>query len=155
MKSHRFFSNIFKPQLLSALVLLSLVLTPLGVAPASGPMAEVIVQAEDMASAEALVLSVGGTVTHELNIIDAVGAQLSPTQLGTLQRMEVVRVYEDGSAQVAGKPGPETFYPGLIDAALLHLDLDPPGAGIQAVLHQLLYHRRRPLHHLAGGDLID
>ena len=34
-------------------------------------------------------------------------------------------------------------------------DVDPLRTGIERVLHQLLHHRRRPLHHLAGGDLVD
>ena len=51
MKNHRSFSNMFKPQFLVALVLLSLVFTPLGAAPTSGPTLGVIVQAQDMASA--------------------------------------------------------------------------------------------------------
>ena len=40
-------------------------------------------------------------------------------------------------------------------AAALQLHLDARGAGVERVLHQLLDHGRRPLDHLAGGDLID
>ena len=36
-----------------------------------------------------------------------------------------------------------------------HLDVDLRGAGIQGVFDQLLQHRGGPLHHLAGGDLVD
>jgi hypothetical protein len=35
-----------------------------------------------------------------------------------------------------------------------HLHAHPPRTGVQAVLEQLLEHRRRSLHHLAGGDLV-
>jgi hypothetical protein len=40
-----------------------------------------------------------------------------------------------------------------LDAARLEADGHRCGAGVQAVLEQLLQHRGRPLHHLAGGDL--
>ena len=39
-------------------------------------------------------------------------------------------------------------------AGLLHLHADVPGAGVQAVLHQLLDDGGGPLHHLAGRDLV-
>ena len=32
--------------------------------------------------------------------------------------------------------------------------IDPRGAGVDGVLHQLLHHRGRPFHHLAGRDLV-
>ena len=38
--------------------------------------------------------------------------------------------------------------------ARLDLHLDAPGAGVQAVLHQLLHHGSRALDDLAGGDLV-
>ncbi len=41
-----------------------------------------------------------------------------------------------------------------LDATLLDLDVDPPGASVQAVLQQLLGHRSRTLDHLAGGNLV-
>ena len=34
-------------------------------------------------------------------------------------------------------------------------DLDPPRAGVERVLHELLHDARGPLHHLAGGDAVD
>src|SRR2546422_7399305 len=37
---------------------------------------------------------------------------------------------------------------------ILDVDADRAGAGIECVLDQLLHHRRGPLDHLAGGDLI-
>ncbi len=39
--------------------------------------------------------------------------------------------------------------------ALIGLDLDPAGAGVYGVLHQLLGRAGRPLHHLSGGDAVD
>ena len=125
MKSYRFFSKVLKPQFLSALVLLSLVLTPLGAVAPAGPMAEVIVQAQDAASAAALVQSVGGTVTHELDIIDAVGAQLSPAQLDMLRGQgQGLRIYPNGQVHAAQGSGtssstPDTAFPRLVDAPIL------------------------------------
>ncbi len=36
-----------------------------------------------------------------------------------------------------------------------NLDADPLGSGVQRILDELLHDRGRPLHHLAGGDLVD
>jgi hypothetical protein len=38
--------------------------------------------------------------------------------------------------------------------ARLDLDADAAGAGVQGVLQQFFHHRGRPVHHLAGGDLV-
>src|ERR1700674_2882753 len=40
-------------------------------------------------------------------------------------------------------------------SSLTRTRLDPARASVERVLHQLLHHRRRPLHHLAGGDTVD
>ena len=55
---------------ITALLLLGLVLIP--VSPPVGPLHEIIVQADDVVTAAALVRDVGGAVTHELGVIDAV-----------------------------------------------------------------------------------
>ncbi len=39
--------------------------------------------------------------------------------------------------------------------AAVGLDLDPPRAGVDGVLDQLLDRARRPLDHLSGGDAAD
>ena len=58
-----------------------------------------------------------------------------------------------GLAEAIGRiPGRESVVQML---PLLHLDLDLGGARVQGVLQQLLHHRGGPLHHLAGGDLVD
>ena len=46
-------------------------------------------------------------------------------------------------------------HPDALLAALLDIDLDQAGTGIQAVLQQLLDHRGRPFDDLTGGNLID
>lgn len=42
-----------------------------------------------------------------------------------------------------------------LDAALLDINLDFRGIGINTVFQQFLHHRGRPLNHLAGGDLVN
>ena len=39
-------------------------------------------------------------------------------------------------------------------AARLDGHFNTPGARVNRVLDQLLHHRRRPLHHFAGGDFV-
>ena len=46
------------------------------------------------------------------------------------------------------------FDPDQLLAAELYDDNDPPGAGVDRVLDQLLDHRCRALDHFAGGDLV-
>ena len=91
-------------------------------APAAPGPAEMIVQAGTMDAAAALVENVGGSITHELGIIDAVGAQLTPAQRDSLEKLDEVEIYQNGAVQVAGKPGPDTFYPTLVRAVQLHED---------------------------------
>ena len=39
-------------------------------------------------------------------------------------------------------------------AAAFDINVNPRGARIKTVLNQLFHHRRGPLHHLAGGNLV-
>ncbi len=41
-----------------------------------------------------------------------------------------------------------------LDAALLDIDIDALGAGVEAVFQQLLDHRSRAFNHLTGGNLV-
>jgi subtilisin family serine protease len=111
-------------------LVLSLALTPLGAAGPAAPMLDVIVQAQDMPTAAGLVQQVGGTVTHELGIINAVGAQMSSNQLITLRNQGVAaRIYANRQVFVAADPEdpraasvvvtPDTAYPRLVDALAL------------------------------------
>src|SRR6266568_5649853 len=84
-----------------------------------------IVQAKDLASAAQAVRSVGGTITHELAIINAVGARLTAAQLETLRRSpEVRRIYPNRVVKTAGGGGQgvDTFYPRLVGADRLHME---------------------------------
>src|SRR5919197_5341590 len=61
----------------------------------------VIVQASDLAHATRAVRSVGGIITHELEIIDAVGARLSAEQAEALGRsQEIRRIYPNYGVEV-------------------------------------------------------
>ena len=85
--------------LVVAFTLLVLVLAPgrsMG-----GTAVEVIVQASDVETATALVRRVGGQVTHELGIINAVGATLSLLQISRLQARSGVRVYGNRQLELA------------------------------------------------------
>jgi serine protease AprX len=109
-----------------------------------------IVQAASADAAKSAVMKVGGRVTATLNIINAVGAELSEDQIECLRaEAERIRIFVDGTLEVSGrKPGgpktkkprdsgeqpgshsttdgahsepvAETHYPTLIGAADLH-----------------------------------
>ena len=83
-----------------------------------------IVQGSDLAEVIAAVDSVGGDVTHELGIIDAVGARLSASQENLLARSpQVTRIYPDHEAEVANFGSgihPDTPHPVLAGADALH-----------------------------------
>lgn len=60
-----------------------------------------------------------------------------------------------GQRQVIGRNAAAIVaHPQQLDAALLDIDINAPGAGIEAVFQQFLDHRSRALDHLAGGNLV-
>ncbi len=59
----------------------------------------VIVQGDDLDAVKAAVLDVGGEITHELGIINSVGANLTPAQLERLNRTGLVRIHENRSVE--------------------------------------------------------
>jgi len=86
------------------LVLLAVTMTVLMLAPGDSAQvtsASVIVQGADMASAAQAVRQVGGEVTHELGIINAVGAELTAEQRRALVD-DAFRVMADRGVSVAG-----------------------------------------------------
>ena len=86
------------------------------------PKSSYLVQAADLATARTAVEAVGGAVTHELAIINSVGAQLTANQQAMLAtREEISLVVENSNLAVSGGPSqPDTFFPSLIGAAQLH-----------------------------------
>ena len=95
--------------------------------------ASYIVQAESLEAAAQVVTSVGGTVTHQLGIIDAVAARFTPQQLENLARQpNSVRIFEDATARSATTVGGDILYvryPALVDADDLH-DIGINGDGV-------------------------
>lgn len=67
--------------------------------------ADYIVQASSVDAAAEAVRSVGGTVTHEIGVIQAVGATLLPPQVELLKRRsDVHRVFLDAAVKVSLQP---------------------------------------------------
>ncbi|MGB5548899.1 MAG: S8 family peptidase, partial [Thermoanaerobaculia bacterium] len=91
-----------------------------------------IVQGQDVEMVRRLVVKVGGTVTHELGIIHAVGGQLTPTQRTALVELDPdLRIFEDSTVETSAKGGngkgkgkgpykTQSSLTSLIDADLLH-----------------------------------
>ncbi len=64
-----------------------------------------IVQATDLATALEAVREVGGEVTHQLAVIRAVGARLTPSQRAELEaRAGITRVWEDRAVNLQAMP---------------------------------------------------
>ena len=63
--------------------------------PGKTELQSVIVQGSDIASVKAAVLSVGGEITHELGIIDAVSVKLSDAKLDTLRERKELEGMEN------------------------------------------------------------
>ncbi len=70
------------------------------------PPQRYIVQAESLAQARDLVIGVGGSVTHELRVISAVGATLTDRQLEALRTNDKLRqIYEDRQLETTSQVG--------------------------------------------------
>lgn len=83
-------------------VALALTLIQGGDRPAREELVPVIVQGDDVTAASRAVAGVGGVVTHQLAVIDAVGAELTRSQIRSLQGTGLVkRVYADAEARSA------------------------------------------------------
>jgi hypothetical protein len=68
--------------------------------------ASYIVQAKDLTAAADAVRSVGGEITHELGVIRAVGALLTPTQVQRLRSVAGLTVHENRGLEVSGHLSP-------------------------------------------------
>lgn len=83
---------------------------------AASTSARYLIQAESLEIAKQAVEAIGGDVTHELGIINAVGATLSSEQLSHLNKDTRLHIEADRKAGVASSP----IYPTLSGAADLH-----------------------------------
>ena len=99
--------------------------------PVSPEATSVLVQGRDVAVVAAAVQAAGGTVTHELGIIDAVAAELSESQIESVGRMAgVKRVVANRGVTTAGKPVKDpsanaifdSVFPTLIEADRVHAE---------------------------------
>ena len=75
--------------LLSILIMLGVMSTP------QTTTASYIVQGESLEAAVTAVSQVNGTITHELSVINAVGAQLTASQSNALDQTQGIRIYEN------------------------------------------------------------
>ena len=108
--------------------------------------ASYIVQGRSAASVARIVRSVGGEITHELEVIRAVGATLTNKEATVLKNHpDVRRLYGNAAVEVAAKGGKsnsgggsisnstvlETHYPSLVNADAVHAKgIDGSGVGI-------------------------
>ena len=68
-----------------------------------------LIQGKQSKDVAALVRSLGAEVTHELAIINAVGARLTPAQYEQLTRNTALRIQSDGGLHVNGTSGSEVL----------------------------------------------
>ena len=74
----------------------------------NAPVSSVIVQGQDIQNVVAAVREVGGTVTHELSVINGVGASLTTTQIALLEKEYDLRIYNNQSVQTQQTTTSET-----------------------------------------------
>jgi serine protease AprX len=106
---------------LTILLVISFLAVPGSVRPQNaGALASYIVQGLNSAQAAQLVEAYGGTVTSRLDIIDGVGALLTPQTLARLRRDPAIRaVTPNGSVEVSGNGNnniPVSNYPDAVGA---------------------------------------
>ena len=92
-----------KTSLVLVLALCGLLLLAAHSQPPEPSTVPVIVQAADLDTAAALVHGVGGTITHELGIIRAVGALVTSGQRSQLEASKRVRIYENRTVSVSNR----------------------------------------------------
>jgi len=96
-------------------------LAPIKAATARTAPSSYIVQAPSIEVAVRAVKNAGGKITHELDIIHAVAADLIPVQVTALQADRRLTLTPNGSATVAGSNGPvQPYVVEHIQANLLH-----------------------------------
>jgi len=142
-----------------------------GMSQAPQPVTEssYIIQGSSLADVRALVVRQGGEITHELGVIRAVGATLTPAQVKALRaHAGIQRVYDNGAVEVAGKPVKnddsgsgrgnsdvlETHYPTQAGAKDVHgMGFDGSGVTI-AVLDTGLWKHEGIRYNSVGGERI-
>ena len=121
------------------LTILAILSLAFGMSPTSAPSpgSSYIVQGGSLEAAKSAVIAVDGEITHELGVIRAVAADLTPKQLDAIELDRGVRrVYGNAGIEAAGKPPKDrggsdeedsgmagsgyTEFPALVDADQLH-----------------------------------
>ena len=93
-----------------------------------------IVQGQDLNTIKVAVQAVGGEITHELSIINSVGAELTPAERRALEQLDYsLRVYSNGSVRTAGGSVLQAFFPSIVDADRLHSE-GITGAGVTVAI---------------------
>ena len=100
---------------------------------ADAPIASYIVQAASLDQAVHAVRSVGGKITHELGIINAVSTDLTLSELRILQAIDGLKIHADRKAEVSGAKL-ETDYSTVVGATALHQEgIDGYGVTIAVI----------------------
>ena len=98
-------------QAIAASLVLGAVAAGVLFAPSQPEPRSVIVQGDNLTAVAGAVRAVGGEITHELDIIDAVGARLTAHQLETLRaRSPGLRIFGNSEVLTSGAPIPDTPY---------------------------------------------
>ena len=120
--------------------------------PAPGPTASVIVQGDSYAAVRRAIAEVGGTLTHELDIINAAGVEVTPAQLRKLGEIEGLRIHADAGVETAGGPVPDAEHVKLIGADTLHAQ-GYTGSGVTvAVLDTGMWYSHNHIKRNLAGD---
>jgi serine protease AprX len=113
MNTHNSLRRILQQRFFASLVVLGLLILPFGGTSKARefPMLSVIVQAVDVGVASGAVNHMGGTVTHELDIINAVAASVPAHQIDSLELAAgVTSVWLDTGVQSADSADPGITY---------------------------------------------
>ncbi|MFT5140483.1 MAG: hypothetical protein ACI9CB_002147 [Rhodothermales bacterium] len=99
--------------------------------------ASYIVQAASLDQALVATTDIGGEITHKLRIINAVGANLTPSQVEILRQMEGIKVLDNGRVEVSST-SEFTYGDGVCDKIQMSLGGLPSGQNNYATTLKLM-----------------
>lgn len=115
------------PTLLAALPLCVALFSPAASADGTEPPLKVFLQGSSAAELQALVEAQGGKVTHQLHIIDAVGAELTRKQLEQVRASPLVsRFFDDLAVSAQPQESPEEAGKSCDIGGSMELDISGP-----------------------------
>lgn len=112
-----------RPGAWSASLGILLLLGAATLSPEPAPVGSYLVQAAEYSAAQSAVTRAHGRVTHDLPIINAVAADLSPAQLQTLERDSHLKITPNRAVRVSGASPAQQVQPYVVErtnANLLH-----------------------------------